>query len=167
MAGGRVPTGRMKLSGPDGAHNHNLRISGGGEGSNYSISPRYYAEDGIQLASAVERYNIRINSDFELGRFIRIGEALPLPALQGRIRFTWQGNPWDVTLITSPLMRIHNDSNKGGFEGPQIGYEYTTPDGETIIVSNTGFNDKPRTKGTNGNRRPEVIQHQPARQYLC
>ena len=128
-------------------HNHNLRISGGGEGSNYSISTRYYAEDGIQLASAVERYNIRINSDFELGRFIRIGESIAVTRSARQNPFTWQGNPWQVTLISSPLMRMHNDTNKGGFEGPQIGFEYVSPEGEEMIVSNTGFNDKPNPRG--------------------
>ena len=128
-------------------HNHNLRISGGGEGSNYSISTRYYAEDGIQLASAVERYNIRINSDFDLGRFIKIGESISVTRSARQNPFTWQGNPWQVTLITSPLMRMHNENNKEGFEGPQIGYDYVSPDGEEMIVSNTGFNDKPNPRG--------------------
>ena len=128
-------------------HNHNLRISGGGEGSNYSVSARYYAEDGILLASATERYSIRINSDFELGRFIRVGESIAVTRSVRQNPFTWQGGPWDVTLIASPLMRIYNEQNKEGFEGPQVDYEYVTPDGETVFVSNTGFNDKPAPRG--------------------
>src|SRR5690606_19659492 len=57
------------------------------------------------------------------------------------------GNPWQVTLVASPLMRMHNENNKGGFEGPQIPYEYVGPDGTTEIVNNTGFNDKPNPRG--------------------
>ncbi len=128
-------------------HNHNLRISGGGEGSNFSISANYFAEEGIQLASAAERFNIRVNSDFDLGRFIKVGESITVTRSIGQNPFTWQGNPWQVSLIASPLMRVHNENNKEGFEGPQVGYEYTDPDGHTEIVANTGFNDKPNPRG--------------------
>jgi hypothetical protein len=44
-------------------------------------------------------------------------------------------------------MRMHNENNKGGFEGPQVPYEYTMPDGTTEIVGNTGYNDKPNPRG--------------------
>lgn len=129
------------------AQNHYIRFSGGGEGSNYSISLNNANEKGILLASASERFNIRANSDFELGNFIKIGETLSLTRHISRNPTTYQGNPWQVSLIATPLMRMHNENNKGGFEGPQIPYEYALPDGTTEIVNNTGFNDKPNPVG--------------------
>lgn len=129
------------------AQNHYVRFSGGGEGSNYSISLNNSDEKGILLASSAKRYSLRVNSDFEIGKYIKIGESVSLRRNISQNPTTYQGNPWQVTLITSPLMRMYNENNKGGFEGPQVPYEYTNPDGETEIVSNTGYNDKPNPRG--------------------
>jgi TonB-linked SusC/RagA family outer membrane protein len=123
-------------------HNHNVRISGGGENSNYSISANYFKEDGILLSSSAERFSLRANSDFNLGKHLKIGETLNIARLVNDNPSIYEGNPWQVSLISSPLMRIYNKKNKGGFEGPQIPYEYTTPDGEAVVVNNTGYNDK-------------------------
>jgi TonB-dependent starch-binding outer membrane protein SusC len=130
-------------------HNHNLRISGGGDESNFSISGNYYAEDGVLRASAAERFNFRVNSDFDLGKYVKVGESFSITRSSIQNPSAWQGNPWQVTLITSPLMRMHNDQNKGGFEGPQISYEFPDPEnpGDSLIVINTGFNDKPNPRG--------------------
>jgi len=126
--------------------NHNLRVSGGGESSNYSISLNYFSEDGILLASSSDRYSMRANSDFSLGKYIKIGETLSVARFETQSPSTWEGNPWQVSLIATPLMRMYNENNKGGFEGPQIPYEYETG-GTTEIVSNTGYNDKPNPRG--------------------
>ncbi|MEZ5105618.1 MAG: TonB-dependent receptor [Draconibacterium sp.] len=126
--------------------NHNLRVSGGGESSNYSISLNYFSEEGILLASSSDRYSMRANSDFDLGKYIKIGETLSVARFETQTPSTWEGNPWQVSLIATPLMRMYNENNKGGFEGPQIPYEYETG-GITEIVSNTGYNDKPNPRG--------------------
>lgn len=128
-------------------HNHNLNVSGGGQGSNYSFSMNYYDEKGIQLNSAADRINIRINSDSELGKFIKIGESVAITRSQNQTPHTHQGNPWQVSLITSPLMKVYNKKNKGGFEGPQVPYEFINGAGETVTVLNTGGNDKPNPRG--------------------
>jgi TonB-dependent starch-binding outer membrane protein SusC len=130
-------------------HHHNLRISGGGDDSNYSLSMNYFGEEGILRASDSERFSLRANSDFNLGRYVRVGETFSITRATVRTPSFWQGGPWQVTLITSPLMRMYNENNKGGFEGPQISYEYPDPDNpaETLIVTNTGFNDKPNPRG--------------------
>lgn len=123
-------------------HNHNLRISGGGDGSNYSVSSNYFKETGTLLASEAERYSFRANSDFTIGKHIRIGETFNYARFITRQPSVWEGNPWQVSLIASPLMRVYNPENKGGYEGPQIPYFYTLLDGSSDFVSNTGFNDK-------------------------
>lgn len=122
--------------------NHNARISGGGDDSNYSVSVNYLNDEGILLKSSSERLSMRANSDFKIGKNIKIGETFSLALLNTQTPSTWEGNPWQVSLIASPLMRMYNENNKGGFEGPQIPYEYVMPGGETEIVNNTGYNDK-------------------------
>ncbi len=122
--------------------NHNARVSGGGDDSNYSVSVNYLNEDGILIKSSSERLSLRANSDFKIGKNVKIGETFSLAFLNSQTPSTWEGNPWQVSLIASPLMRMYNENNKGGFEGPQIAYEFIMPDGTTEIVNNTGYNDK-------------------------
>ena len=129
------------------SQNYSLRISAGSDESNYSISMNYSSEDGILIASAADRFNIRANSDFKIGKYVKIGESISLSRIASQSPSSYQGNPWQVTLIDSPLMKMYNDNNKGGFEGPQIPYEYVMPDGATEIVNNTGYNDKPNPRG--------------------
>lgn len=127
--------------------NYALRISSGSDDSNYSISLNYTNEEGILIASAAERFNVRANSDFKIGKYIKIGESISLSRIASQSPSNYQGNPWQVTLINSPLMKMYNENNKGGFEGPQIPYEYVMPDGTNEIVNNTGYNDKPNPRG--------------------
>lgn len=122
--------------------NYNARVSGGGEGSNYSVSVNYFNDEGILLKSSSERLSLRANSDFNIGKYIKAGESLSVALLNSQTPSTWEGNPWQVSLIASPLMRMYNENNKGGFEGPQIPYEYVMPNGQMEIVNNTGYNDK-------------------------
>ena len=124
-------------------HNHNIRISGGGEGSNYSISANYYQEDGILMGNSAERFNLRANSDFDLGDYVRVGESFSVTRSVGSYPNT-ATNPWGGSLIASPLMKIRNPENKGGFEGPQVAFYFPDPEnpGDTLTVFNTGGNDK-------------------------
>ena len=121
---------------------HTARISGGGEGSNYSVSANFVSNQGILLNSSSGRFSLRANSDFDIGKYFKAGESLNISRLEEQTPSVWEGNPWQVSLIASPLMRMHNSKNKGGFEGPQIPYEYVMPNGNSEIVNNTGYNDK-------------------------
>jgi TonB-dependent starch-binding outer membrane protein SusC len=122
-------------------HNHNIRISGGGEGSNYSISANYYKEDGILQRNSAERFNIRANSDFNLGKYVKVGESFSITYGIGQSP-TQATGAWSGTLIASPLMRIYSEDNKGGFDGPQVPFEYTDAEGNEEVAPNTGGNDK-------------------------
>jgi TonB-dependent starch-binding outer membrane protein SusC len=121
---------------------HTARISGGGDGSNYSVSVNFVNNEGILLNSSSGRLSLRANSDFNVGKYFKIGESINISRIEEQTPSVWEGNPWQVSLISSPLMRIYNSNNKGGFEGPQIPYEYVMPGGTSEIVNNTGYNDK-------------------------
>ena len=74
--------------------NYALRISSGTDDSNYSISLNYTNEEGILIASAAERFNVRVNSDFKLGKYIKIGESISLSRIASQSPSTYEGNPW-------------------------------------------------------------------------
>jgi TonB-dependent starch-binding outer membrane protein SusC len=136
-----------EITRPAYGQNYNFMVSGGGTHSNYSISAGYFHEDGTLLASSAKRFSMRANSDFSIGKHLKIGESLNLARIVSQDPSQWNGNPWQISLISSPLMRVHNENNKGGYEGPQVPYEYIMPDGTSEIVANTGENDKVNPRG--------------------
>ena len=131
--------------------NYHLSMSGGGEKSNYSISLGYVNEDGTVIKTSSERFNLRANSDFELGKYVKIGENISMNYSIGESPMTIQTGIYD--LIVSPLMRIHNSFYKGGYESSQTIYwedaegnlqQGAIPDGYTgPVYNNTLGNDKP------------------------
>lgn len=125
--------------------NVHLRISNGGERANYSISANMYDEKGILLNTNSKRYNFRANSDFKIGKYIRVGESFNFTRRKWR---NSSGGAWGMALQASPLMKVYNENNKEGYEGSQIGYFYD-PDGDGTgeVISNTGGNDKFNARG--------------------
>ncbi|WP_114748986.1 SusC/RagA family TonB-linked outer membrane protein [Pleomorphovibrio marinus] len=55
---------------------HNIEISGGGENSNFYVAGGYEREDGIMINNSFERYSVRANSDFLIGKRLTIGQTL-------------------------------------------------------------------------------------------
>src|SRR5690606_22547638 len=53
---------------------HNLSVNGGTEKSKYAFSLGYQDEKGTLVKSFSERYTARINTEFNIGKNIRIGE---------------------------------------------------------------------------------------------
>ena len=131
--------------------NYHLSLSGGGENSNYQISMGYLKEDGTVIKTNAERYTIRANSDFKIGKHVKMGESMSMNYSIKESPMTNQIGIYD--LISSPLMKVHNSFYKGGFESPQTIYwenengdlqQGTIPDGYAgPIYSNTMINDKP------------------------
>lgn len=135
-------------------NNVHLGVSQGGEKANYSISLNVFDEEGILLNTNSRRYNFRANSDFQINKYIKIGESLSLKRSKWR---TGNGSAWGMALESSPLMKVYNPANKEGFEGSQnsilwdpdgdgIGND-ADGDGEADYISNTGANDKFNPRG--------------------
>ncbi len=119
--------------------NYYLRVSGGGENSNYSISTRYYKEQGILYNSSAENFSLRANSDFQIGKYVKVGESLNLSR---RVNQNASSQAFFWALESSPLMKVHNEDNKEGFEGSQIPYTLEVAPDSTVTALNTGGNDK-------------------------
>jgi len=116
--------------------NYYLNVSGGSETSNYSISGSYYDETGILRSTGAKRYNLRANSDFSIGKYIKLGESVNISRMEYEGASIW-GGPWNGPSPASPLMKVFNPDDKEGYEGPQENVEFN---GE--IYKNTGGNDK-------------------------
>ncbi|CAN0541461.1 unnamed protein product, partial [Laminaria digitata] len=53
---------------------YTLQFSGGGEGSNFNLSLGFVDQEGILVNSEFQRVNLRMNSDFRMGKF-KFGES--------------------------------------------------------------------------------------------
>lgn len=130
--------------------NYHLSLAGGGENSNFNVSLGYLDEKGTIINNNAKSYNFRVNSDFKLGKHLKIGENLALNFIDKQSPMTVQASIWD--LIASPLMKVYNPYYKGGFESNQATYwedaDGNLQQGGTIPAGtptylNTLGNDKP------------------------
>ncbi len=65
-------------------HNYNLSIDGGGERGHYAFSAGYFNQDGTIIGSNYERLTLRLNTDFNVAKWLTIGEHLNFSYSTGR-----------------------------------------------------------------------------------
>lgn len=130
--------------------NYHLSLAGGGENSNFSVGLSYLDEKGTIINNSSKGYNFRINSDFKLGKHLKIGENVNLNYINQQSPMTVQTSIWD--LVASPLMKVYNSNYIGGYESCQTAYwedangnlqQGTKPSATTPTYTNTVGNDKP------------------------
>ncbi len=123
--------------------NYYLRVSGGNEKSNYSISANYYNESGMLINSNAERYNLRANADFKIGDYIRVGETVSLT----RRKVQNSDNiAFSLALQSSPLSKVYNPYNKEGYEGHQVTYAFlmdTMPENPILAIPEEVYTENP------------------------
>lgn len=105
-------------------HEHNLSVSGGSDKARYFFSLGYLDQNGTLTETYLKRYNMRVNTEFNIGKYIKVGENfnffyksyLPMTtgSAYGRI-------PDLYTLL--PIIPVHDImGNWGGtWIGPQLG----------------------------------------------
>ncbi|MFK7920990.1 MAG: SusC/RagA family TonB-linked outer membrane protein [Bacteroidia bacterium] len=99
---------------PGMVQDYGVSVSGGGENSRYFLSGNYYDQEGILVGSGFDRYNLRANSEFTLGK-LKIQESLGIT--QSSIsRNNWFG----LDGSTAPILRENVAENDGGFEAPNF-----------------------------------------------
>ena len=57
-------------------HNYNLSVDGGNDKGHYSFSASYFGQDGTLKGSDYKRLTLRLNSDYEIRKWLKIGEHL-------------------------------------------------------------------------------------------
>lgn len=97
---------------------YNLSISGGSQLSNYFISFGYQNEQGVMILNDFENFTLRANSDFKIGKRIKIGESFLLA--RSNERPTLQKPNWPIRSV--PVMEVYDASNPyGGWgRGPEF-----------------------------------------------
>lgn len=128
-------------------HNVNLSASGGTGTSNYYISGNYTEEEGILVGTAMDRFTLRGNSEFQITDNIKIGESLAVSRLNVNDEAHYgNGNPWLMASITSPYMPVYDKNALGGFGGPTDtltgNNERSNPLAEQMLNDNNYFENR-------------------------
>lgn len=100
---------------PGTTQNYDLNISGSNETSNYYIGGTYYKEDPSFIDNSLEKYSIRINSDYKIAKWLKIGESLNM--LYSKLNgVADEGRYLDGIFRTPPMMPVYDVNNQpGGF----------------------------------------------------
>jgi len=95
--------------------NYDLNISGSTESSNYYVGATYYKEEPSFVDNSLERYSMRINSDYKLSKRIKIGESISM--LYSKLNGVADGSRYiDALFRTPPMMPVYDERNQpGGF----------------------------------------------------
>jgi len=65
-------------------HNYNLAIDGGSDKGHYALSASYFGQDGTIVGSNYNRFTLRLNSDFKVRDWLKVGEHFSLVSFYGR-----------------------------------------------------------------------------------
>ena len=65
-------------------HNYNLSFDGGGDKGHYALSASYFGQQGTIIGSNYRRFTIRLNSDFNIFKWLKIGEHFTMMVQGGR-----------------------------------------------------------------------------------
>jgi len=97
---------------------YNLSLSGGNDNANFMISGNYYKQDGIVITNGFERYAFRANSDFKIGKRLKIGESMALA-------FTTDRNTDEAFALTQAVymptyLPVYDPNDATQFAGPNV-----------------------------------------------
>jgi len=122
-----------------GMQDHALTVSGGNENARYSLSGGYLDQQGSMVFSYLKRYSIRVNSQYNVGKKLVIGENISVVRSLG-LNLGY-GNNLDLAYLlgASPTMRIYRPENLGGYAGPN--------------QAETGINNRDNIIGRRDNQR--------------
>lgn len=119
-------------------NNYQLSLSGGSDKVQYYISGGYLKQDGIIINSKFKRYSLKINTDAQATRWLKLGNSLTLSRTQSNGLTNGVQDRFDgivaKTLHRSPTLPIYNAD--GSWGGPA----------EAIDVSFLGQNGNPVRK---------------------
>ncbi len=102
--------------------NHNIAVSQGGEKGNFLFSLNYMNQDGTLINTYFERYNIRVNSQFNITDNFRIGENISFSLSDGnRVDVTGE-NPINHAYRSQPIIPVYDIAgNFAGTQAPSLG----------------------------------------------
>lgn len=65
-------------------HNYSLAFDGGSEKGHYALSANYFGQNGTIIGSNYQRFTLRLNSDYQIRKWLTVGEHLSFMVNSGR-----------------------------------------------------------------------------------
>ncbi|MGA0558136.1 SusC/RagA family TonB-linked outer membrane protein [Larkinella sp. VNQ87] len=103
---------------PAPVRNANVSVSGGTESARYRLGVDYFKQDGVILASDLERLSLRLNTEFDLLDNVKVGQNLSVSQqVQHANDGTGGRTPIEQALRSAPYLSITNPKLLGGYNG--------------------------------------------------
>ncbi|HEY4151169.1 MAG TPA: SusC/RagA family TonB-linked outer membrane protein, partial [Chitinophagaceae bacterium] len=107
--------------------NYNLSISGSSPAVSYLFSGFYNAQKGIFIRNYSNIGGARVNTDFKLGDFIKIGEQLAVSTRKTAPLVGDEAQLHNAPFRTSPVIPIKNEDGTWGTVPPGYGIKFGAP----------------------------------------
>lgn len=121
---------------------HALNISGGMDVGNYYFSVTNYAQDGIILDTKYKRYSVRMNSNWQTGKF-KFGETITFGYRQNEAEDANGGRSTiEETIKITPNIPVFNPNVLGGYSGYNttlVGHDASNPVGSLMRATNMNY----------------------------
>ena len=94
---------------PAATMSHNIAVSGGSERGKFLLSANYLDQQGTLVNTYLKRYTLRSNSQFNIGKNVRVGENLAYSITRNpRISPTTEGSSIGFTFRQQPIIPIYD-----------------------------------------------------------
>ena len=119
--------------------NHNLSVAGGNESSKYMIGFNYINQQGIVRNTYLKRYSMRINTEFNFKKRIRIGENFQGSfSSNPSISNFDEGNAISMGYRMQPIVPVHDvKGNWAGSAGKNLGDGFNPVAEQARTANNT------------------------------
>jgi TonB-dependent starch-binding outer membrane protein SusC len=99
---------------------YNLSYSSGGENGNQRFSGEYLNQEGAIINTGFERYNFRVNTNYNYGRFTFGNTMSILFSQQKPEREVGGRTVLENSIKNAPYLPVYNSKNNGGFQGTVV-----------------------------------------------
>lgn len=99
--------------------NYDVGMAGGNEKSNYRASLGMLKQQGTVIETGFNRYNIRLNSNFDVTDKFKVGQTLAVALSDQKPEASAGGRSLlEHAIKMAPYLPVYNPNNLGGYQGP-------------------------------------------------
>ncbi|MFS4467816.1 SusC/RagA family TonB-linked outer membrane protein [Maribacter sp. 2210JD10-5] len=125
--------------------NHDFSVSGATEYVNYRVGAGIFDQGGIQIDTEFKRYNFSVNTDYKLGKFLKVGQTLNL-GYNRQVAPERRGNDFLFTWATKIPSYLPPRSPDGRFTGGSRERDNVLLDAiNPLLIAETQDNERFRT----------------------
>ncbi|MEO7316304.1 MAG: SusC/RagA family TonB-linked outer membrane protein, partial [Ginsengibacter sp.] len=123
--------------------NHDVTVSGGGDQGKYFLSMQYFNQEGSVIYTYLKRYTMRVNTEFNLSKRIRIGENLAYSVTDNNRITPGEGSFLGMAFREQPLIPVRDImGNFAGTFGGQLGNAQNPVANAYRTRNNSGLNNR-------------------------